>query len=255
MKRTLLHVLALVALAAVVVGGVWLWRQRPWRVAVSVNGRVLTARELDMRAQLLLEDGRRMGQPPAPLEDYRRQAAARWIVKEVLLSEAVARGLELGAEDEREEIAKLESDLKPHRLTVEQYFKQMPLPEELMRRDFREVLLLRKFLKKEVDEKVSLTTEGIESCMKALKSKAFLQRAHGETQRIKTDRKSVTDMLRASLHNKGYRDLLRSLFEKTDIRAPEYPFLEDVERSVMPWCPRSRQQPLPEGIAPEKEKQ
>ena len=254
MKRTLLHVLALVALAAVVVGGVWLWRQRPWRIAVSVNGRVLTARELDMRAQLLLEDGRRMGHLPAPLEDYRRQAAARWIVKEVLLSEAVARGVELGAEDEREEIAKLASDLKPHRLTVEQYFRQMPLPEELMRRDFREVLLLRKFLKKEVDDKVSLTTADIESCMKALKSKAFLQRAHGEKQRMKTDRKSVTDMLRASLHNKGYRDLLRSLCEKADIRAPEYPFLEDVERSVMPWSPRSRQQPLPEGIAPEKEK-
>ena len=76
MKRTLLHAFALVALAAVVVGGVWLWRQRPWRVSVSVNGRVLTARELDMRAQLLLEDGRRMGQLPASLEDYRRQAAA-----------------------------------------------------------------------------------------------------------------------------------------------------------------------------------
>ena len=219
-----------------------------------MNGRVLTARELDMRAQLLLEDGRRMGQLPASPEDYRRQAAARWIVKEVFLSEAVARGIELGAEDEREEIAKLETDLKTHNLTVEQYFTQMPLPEELMRRDFREVLLLRKFLKNEVDDKVSLSTADIESCMKALKSKAFFQRAHGEKKRMKVDRKSVMDMLRASLHNNGYRDLLRSLCGKTEIRAPEYPFLEDVERSIMPWCPRSRQQPLPEGIAPEKEK-
>ena len=255
MKRAIFHVLALVALAAVVVGGVWLWRQRPWRISVSVNGRILTARELDMRAQLLLEDGRRMSQSPAALEDYRRQAAARWIVKEVLLSEAVARGTELGAEDEREEISKLETDLKSHHLTVEQYFRQMPLPEELMRRDFREVLLLRKFLKKEVDDKVSLTTADIEACMKALRSKAFFQKAHGEKQRMKTDRKSVTDMLRASLHNKGYRDLLRSLCAKTDIRAPEYPFLEDVERAIMPWCPRSRQPPLPEGIEPESGKE
>ena len=254
MKRTLLHVFALVALAAVVVGGVWLWGQRPWRVAVSVNGRVLTARELDMRAQLLMEDGRRMGQLPAPPEDYRRQAAARWIVKEVLLSEAVARGIELGAEDEQEEIAKLEADLKPHHLTVEQYFRQMPLPEEQMRRDFREVLLLKKFLKQEVDDKVSFLPADIESCMKALKSKAFLQKTHGEKKRMKTDRKSVTDMLRASLLNRGYRDLLRSLCGKTDIRAPEYPFLEDMERSILPWSPRSRQQALPEGIAPNKEK-
>ena len=100
MKRAILHVVALVALAAAVVCGVLLWRQRPWRTSVSVNGRIVTARELDMRAQLLLEDGRRTGQPPASFEDYRRQAAARWIVKELLLSESVARGVELGAEDE-----------------------------------------------------------------------------------------------------------------------------------------------------------
>ena len=254
MKRPFLHVLAIAALAAVVVGGVWLWRQRPWRVAVSVNGRVLTARELDMRAQLLLEDSRRMGQIPAQREYFRRQAAARWIVKEVLLSEAVARGIELGAEDERKEIVKLELDLKAHKLTVEQYFKQMPLPEELMRRDFREVLLIRNFLKKEVDEKVSFSTEDIESAMKAIKSKAFFQKAHGEKQKTRPSRKSVTDMLRASLHNRGYRDLLRSLCAKAEIRAPEYPFLEDVERSIMPWCPKSRQPPLPDGIMPEREK-
>ena len=198
MKRTLLHVFALVALAAVVVGGVWLWGQRPWRVAVSVNGRVLTARELDMRAQLLMEDGRRMGQLPAPPEDYRRQAAARWIVKEVLLSEAVARGIELGAEDEQEEIAKLEADLKSHHLTVEQYFRQMPLPEEQMRRDFREVLLLKKFLKQEVDDKVSFLPADIESCMKALKSKAFLQKTHGE-KKTDEDRPEERDGHAASL--------------------------------------------------------
>ena len=254
MKRAIFHVIALAALAAAVVGGVLLWRQRPWRVSISVNGRIVTARELDMRAQLLLEDGRRMGHQPASFEDYRRQAAARWIVKELLLSESVARGVELGAEDEREELGKLEEDLKSHHLTVEQYFRQMPLPEELMRRDFREVLLLRKFLKKEVDDKVSVTTADIESCMKALKSKAFLQKVHGETKKLKTDRKSVTDMLRASMLNKGYRDLLRSLCEKADIRVPDYPEFNDVGRYVMPWCPRSRQPPLPDGIMPEKEK-
>ncbi|MBR1588288.1 MAG: hypothetical protein IJ658_08200 [Kiritimatiellae bacterium] len=253
-KRAFIHVIALAALAAAVVGGVLLWRQRPWRVSVSVNGRVITARELDMRAQLLLEDGRRTGRPPSSVEDCRRQAAARWIVKELLLSESVARGVELGAEDEREELGKLEEDLKAHHLTVEQYFRQMPLPEELMRRDFREVLLLKKFLKKEVDDKVTTTTADIESCMNALKSKAFLRKVHGDKGGQKTDRKSVTDMLRASLLNKGYRDLLRSLCEKADIRVPDYPEFEDAERYVMPWCPKSRHRPLPEGIMPEEEK-
>ena len=254
MKRAILHVAALAVLAAAVVGGVLLWRQRPWRVSISVNGRIITARELDMRAQLLLEDGRRTGKPSASFEDYRRQAAARWIVKELLLSESVARGVEIGAEDEHEELGKLEGDLKSHHLTMEQYFRQMPLPEETMRQDFREVLLLRKFLKKEVDDNVSITTADIESCMKAMKSKAFFQKVHGENKRLKTDRKTVTDMLRASLLNKGYRDLLRSLSDKADILVPDYPEFKDVDRYVMPWCPRSRQPALPDGIMPEKEK-
>ena len=30
------------------------------------------------------------------------------------------------------------------------------------------------------------------------------------------------------------------------------PELADVERYVIPWCPRSRQQALPEGVAPER---
>ena len=60
MKRVLLHVFALVGLSALTVLGVWLWGQRPWRTAVSVNGRILTARELDLRAQTLLDDAQRV---------------------------------------------------------------------------------------------------------------------------------------------------------------------------------------------------
>ena len=251
MKRAILHVLVLAFLAAAVVGGVLLWQQRPWRVSVSVNGRVLTARELDMRAQLLLEDARRMRQMPASLEDYRRQAAARWIVKEVFLSEAVARGFEVNPNDEKDALAKLEKDLTTHNMTVEQYFKHMPLPEEAMRRDFREVLLVQKFLKRDVEEKISLTTEEIESSMKALRSRAFLKEALGE-KTPKVARKKVTDMLRATRLNKGYQDMLRSLCAKAEISIPDYPEIADVERYVIPWCPRSRQQALPEGVAPER---
>ena len=253
-KRAVFHVIAIAALAAIAAGGVLLWRQRPWRTAVSVNGRILTARELDMRAQLLLEDGRRMGMINVTLEDFRRQAAARWIVKEVLLAEAVDRGIELGADDEKDELVKLERDLKSHNLTIDQYFRHMPLPEEMMRRDFREVLLLRKYLKKEVDDTISLSSDEIDASMRTLRAKLLMHKELGGKPNFKTDRKSVTDMLRASRMNDAYRELLRTLCEKADVRVPEYPFLQDFERYVLPWSPRSRQTPQPQGVAPERKK-
>ena len=39
---------------------------------------------------------------------------------------------------------------------------------------------------------------------------------------------------------------------KAEISVPDYPEIADVERYVIPWCPRSRQQALPEGVAPER---
>ena len=60
MKRVLLHAAVLTLLAAAAVGGLLAWRMRPWRAAVSVNGHAMSARELDMRAQTLLDDARRV---------------------------------------------------------------------------------------------------------------------------------------------------------------------------------------------------
>ena len=49
---------ALLFVAAIVAGGVWLWTKRPWRIVASVNGTAMTARELDMRVQSLGGDRR-----------------------------------------------------------------------------------------------------------------------------------------------------------------------------------------------------
>ena len=232
-KRAILHGLALVGLAAVVVAGVWLWGQRPWRTAVSVNGRILTARELDLRAQALLEDAQRIehvafspARAAEAMRHYRRQAAKMWILKEVLLAEAVARGIEVGAEDENESLKQMERDLKSRNLTVEQYFKEGPLPEELKRRDFREVLLVRKFTTQEVADKISVTTKEIDERVNDLRRQGLLQTKPGEKPKIKADRKTAIDMLRAERYRKGFRALFRSLYPKADIRVPEYPDLE-----------------------------
>ena len=129
MKQAVVAILALIGAAALVVGGVMLWANRPGRTAVSVNGRILTERELTWRAQTLIDDARRMEhllipekEMPEAMRHYRRTAAKMWIVKEVLLAAAVEAGVKATAEDEKQSLAKMEQQLKSRHLTPDQFF-------------------------------------------------------------------------------------------------------------------------------------
>ena len=44
MGRAVKTAAALLFVAAIVAGGVWLWTKRPWRIVASVNGTAMTAR-------------------------------------------------------------------------------------------------------------------------------------------------------------------------------------------------------------------
>ena len=64
-----MSVLALIGAIALAGGAFHLWSNRPGRTAVSVNGRILTARELEWRAQTLVDDAKRVEK----LFDMRRE--------------------------------------------------------------------------------------------------------------------------------------------------------------------------------------
>ena len=133
MRKALVRVVVLVVLAAVVVGGVWAWTRRPWRVAATVNGVTLTARELDLRAEALGGD--------------RRETVRTWIAKQVLLDEAVQRNVSVAEADEREAKSILTAWLASRGVTPEQFFTEGPLPEEARRRDLQEGLLIHALVK------------------------------------------------------------------------------------------------------------
>ena len=133
MRKALVRVVVLVVLAAVVVGGVWAWTRRPWRVAATVNGVTLTARELDLRAEALGGD--------------RRETVRTWIAKQVLLDEAVQRNVSVAEVDEREAKSILTAWLASRGVTPEQFFTEGPLPEEARRRDLQEGLLIHALVK------------------------------------------------------------------------------------------------------------
>ena len=235
MKRGLLHGLVLIVFAGLVAGGCLLWRNRPWRPAVLVNGHALSVGELDLRAATLLDDARRVehlvvseGREAETRLHYRRQAARMWIVKEVLLAEAVARGYTVAPEDEKEALAQVTSRLQGRSLTPDRFFSEGPLPEAVKRQDFREGVLINKFTSKEVGDAIVVSPREVDDRLTELRRLALVGAKPGEKVKQPT-RKMAQDMLRAERFRKGFRVLFRSLFAKADVKSPEFPDLETLE--------------------------
>ncbi len=209
---------------------VGLWGWDPMRVAASVDGNLLTSAELDLRSLTLLDDVRRMGRNVPKereyeaLRHYRREAVKQWLLKQVLRSEADRSGFTITQADEKEALAKAVAPLKKHNLTVTQFFEEGPLPESVKWADFRASILVNKFTKREVGEKINVTTREIEAKM----AEAGMSR------------KAAIDKLRNDRFVRGYRDLFRSLFVKARVSCLEFPEMENVD-SVSPPRPEDKE--------------
>ena len=217
-----MSVLALVGAVALAGGAFFLWSNRPGRTAVSVNGRILTARELDWRAQTLIDDAKRMENLLIPeremkeaMRHYRRTAAKMWIVKEVLLAAAVESGVKVTADDEKASLARVASQLKSRNLTPEQFFK--------------EAVLIGKYTKREIEDKLSVGTKEIDDRVKELRELNAKVKKSGGKPKLKADRKTAIEMLRQEKYNIAFRDLFRDRFGKMSVKCPMFEDLESVD--------------------------
>ncbi len=236
MKQTVMSVLALIGAVALAGGAFFLWSNRPGRTAVSVNGRILTARELDWRAQTLIDDAKRMENLRIPeremkeaMRHYRRTAAKMWIVKEVLLAAAVESGVKVTADDEKASLARVASQLKSRNLTPEQFFKEGPIPEATKRSDFKEAVLIGKYTKREIEDKLSVGTKEIDDRVKELRELNAKVKKSGGKPKLKADRKTAIEMLRQEKYNIAFRDLFRDRFGKMSVKCPMFEDLESVD--------------------------
>ena len=218
----------------------WLWGWRPARVSVAAAGQVVTSAELDLRVLNALDDLRRRGlAPPKERESsilpaLRRHEAQTWIVKAVMRAEAARRGFLVTPDDEKEQMERKARALKPHRLTVGQFFKEGVLPEALKWDDFRSEIRVGKFTAREVREKISVTTQEIEARMAELRKRAAEEAARGAKPTVRSDRKTAIDQLHNERYVKGFRDLFRSLFDSARVWSPEFPEMERVDGVSLP---------------------
>lgn len=218
----------------------WLWGWRPARVSVVAAGQVVTSAELDLRVQNTLDDLRRRGLAPPKereasiLPALRRHEAQTWIVKAVMRAEAARRGFLVTPDDEKEQMERKARALKPHKLTVGQFFKEGVLPEALKWDDFRSEIRVGKFTAREVREKISVTTQEIEARMAELRKRAAEEAARGAKPTVRSDRKTAIDQLHNERYVKGFRDLFRSLFDSARVWSPEFPEMERVDGVSLP---------------------
>ncbi len=222
--------------AGIAIVSVMLWSHRPWRVAVEVNGRVLSSHELDFRAQTMMREDFRQNPKAVATEDEakvlarcRRDAAKAWIVKEIMLAEAMARGYEVGVEDERDSLRRVAARLKGRNMTPDEFFREGPLPEAVKRSDFREGVLIDKFVARELRDKISIPPEEIERRVGELKRLALADALPGGGGKINPDRRTAVNMLRAERFAADFRTLFRSLFVRTTVKCADYPELEKLD--------------------------
>jgi hypothetical protein len=218
----------------------WLWGWRPARVSVAAAGQVVTSAELDLRVLNALDDLRRRGLAPPKereasiLPMLRRHEAQTWIVKAVMRAEAARRGFLVTPDDEKEQMERKARALKPHKLTVGQFFKEGVLPEALKWDDFRSEIRVGKFTAREVREKISVTTQEVEARMAELRKRAAEEAARGAKPTVRSDRKTAIDQLQNERYVKGFRDLFRSLFDSARVWSPEFPEMERVDGVSLP---------------------
>ena len=162
MRRAFVIILAFAILAALAYGGAWLWMRRPWRVVASVDGDTLTSNDLDIRVKTYYGD-------QAVTEEVRREMVQAWIVKQVLLGEAVRRSVSLTKDDEDEVNAILAAWFASQGTTVERFFAAGPLPEERKRKDFKEGMLVHALVKE------GLRTASFQDFYRSIREKAIVR--------------------------------------------------------------------------------
>ena len=232
MKKAISVFLMLLGLAAIVGGSFYLWGRRQWRVVVEVNGHTMTAGELRARGKGLLESAKRDEHLVVPNNRakqaearhyYEAEAARAWVFKVLMLDEALARKLQATPAEAQESVKQMEERLKPRGMTVEDYFRRGPLPEEMLRREFEEAVLVAKLLKQEVESKISLTPDEITKQQEELQRMAMLTKKLSPKE---IDRKMTIDALRKARYMVGTKKFFESLRARADVKSPDYPEIE-----------------------------
>lgn len=129
----------------------------PNEVVASVNGQKYLRKDLDQMVNALLKARHVPKEHMAMAKaQFEKQAAYSFIMKTLLMDEAKKQNIKVSKEDRKEQLAKIEKQLKAQNKTIDQYFKESPLGEEKARKEFDESLLIDKLITLKVMDKIKI---------------------------------------------------------------------------------------------------
>ena len=146
---------------------------------LTVNGKSLTSCDLDKDVAALIE-ARKAQIPAEQMEEakemFKKQLAQKFLMETLLLDEAKKQGLDVvTAEDlqkKKDEIIKEGANQPGAPKSFEEFAAKYPLGKEKAEQALKDVIVIQRLLKKEVEDKVAVDAAEVEKTLKGLKDAA-----------------------------------------------------------------------------------
>lgn len=159
-------------------------------VVLKVNANPLTWGELDQRAMWYLKgdvDAKRLAFPSNQMEKakevYRRRAISAFVFKAVMLDDAQRQNIQLTETERQDGLKELVNTLQARSWTTNDYFRQGPVNESAMRREFEEGLIVDKLIRVKVRDAIKVENKEVMNTIVVIGETNDFRRAQLETVR------------------------------------------------------------------------
>lgn len=147
----------------------------PDYIVAMVNGTPLTWEEMERRAMGFLKDDVETNHliiPESRMEEakehFRKRSIQAFAYKTILLAEAIKANIKITPRDRERGLQALADALRKRNWTSEQFFKNGPMPEPVMRKEFEDGLIIEKYMKSQLVNRIKLQDGEVDALTKKL---------------------------------------------------------------------------------------
>lgn len=149
----------------------------PDYVVAMVNGTPLFFKDMELRAMGFLNDDVENNHLIIPesrmdeaKEHFRKRAIQAFVFKTVFMDAATESGIKVTPRDRAQGIKSLENSLKSRNWTTNDFFNNGPMPPEIMQREFKDSLIIDKFINSRIAGNITLEKDAVSKKTEELKA-------------------------------------------------------------------------------------
>jgi parvulin-like peptidyl-prolyl isomerase len=144
-------------------------------IVAMVNNTPLTWKAMEMRADGFLNDDVKNNNliiPESRMEEakehFRKRAIKAFVYKSVMLAEAAKNDIVITSADRARGIKALETSLKKRDWSTDDFFNKGPMPPQVMSKEFEDGIIIDKFVRSQVADKIGLEKDEVANLTKKL---------------------------------------------------------------------------------------